>query len=37
LGIGINGAKRHVANVLAKLNCPNRTLAATEAVRMGVI
>lgn len=37
LGIGINGAKRHVANVLAKLNCPNRTLAATEAVRLGVI
>jgi len=37
LGIGINGAKRHVANVLAKLNCPNRTIAATEAVRLGVI
>lgn len=37
LGISINGAKRHVANVLAKLNCPNRTLAAAEAVRLGVI
>jgi DNA-binding NarL/FixJ family response regulator len=37
LGIGINGAKRHVANVLAKLNCPNRTIAATEAVRLGII
>ncbi|MBO4206109.1 helix-turn-helix transcriptional regulator [Micromonospora echinofusca] len=37
LGISINGAKRHVANVLAKLNCPNRTVAAAEAVRLGVI
>ncbi len=37
LGIGINGAKRHVSNVLAKLNCPNRTLAAAEAVRLQII
>src|SRR5262249_41326072 len=27
LGISEHGAKRHVANVLAKLNCPNRTVA----------
>jgi two-component system nitrate/nitrite response regulator NarL len=37
LGIGINGVKRHVGNVLAKLNCPNRTLAAAEAVRLKLI
>ncbi len=37
LGISINGVKRHVGNVLAKLNCPNRTLAAAEAVRSGLI
>lgn len=37
LGIGINGVKRHVGNVLAKLNCPNRTLAAAEAVRLSLI
>lgn len=37
LGIGINGAKRHVSNVLAKLNCPNRTLAAAHAVRLGLV
>lgn len=37
LGIGINGVKRHVGNVLAKLNCPNRTLAAAEAVRLNLI
>ncbi|MCP2308266.1 helix-turn-helix transcriptional regulator [Kitasatospora paracochleata] len=32
-----HGAKRHVANVLAKLNCPNRTLAAAMAVREGIV
>ncbi|OQO94675.1 hypothetical protein B1813_00785 [Saccharomonospora piscinae] len=37
LGISINGVKRHVGNVLAKLNCPNRTLAAAEAVRLDII
>lgn len=37
LGISEHGAKRHVANVLAKLNCPNRTLAAAVAIREGLV
>jgi two-component system nitrate/nitrite response regulator NarL len=37
LGISPHGAKRHVANVLAKLNCPNRTLAVAHALRAGLI
>lgn len=37
LGISEHGTKRHVANVLAKLNCPNRTLAAALAVRDGLV
>ncbi|KES06114.1 hypothetical protein BU52_17005 [Streptomyces toyocaensis] len=37
LGISENGAKRHVSNVLAKLNCPNRTVAAVIAVKEGLI
>lgn len=37
LGISEHGAKRHVANVLAKLNCPNRTLAAVVAIREGLV
>lgn len=37
LGISEHGAKRHVANVLAKLNCPNRTLAAALAIRSGLV
>lgn len=37
LGISQHGAKRHVANVLAKLNCPNRTLAVAEAMRHGIL
>jgi two-component system nitrate/nitrite response regulator NarL len=37
LGISEHGAKRHVANVLAKLNCPNRTLAVALAIRHGLI
>lgn len=37
LGISENGAKRHVSNVLAKLNCPNRTVAAVVAVKEGLI
>ncbi|MFD0319159.1 LuxR C-terminal-related transcriptional regulator [Streptomyces flavalbus] len=37
LGISENGAKRHVSNVLAKLNCPNRTVAAVIAVKDGLI
>ncbi|MFH0245762.1 DNA-binding response regulator [Streptomyces sp. HK10] len=37
LGISEHGAKRHVSNVLAKLNCPNRTVAAVVAVQAGII
>lgn len=37
LGISQHGAKRHVANVIAKLNCPNRTLAVALALREGII
>lgn len=37
LAISEHGAKRHVANVLAKLNCPNRTLAAAVAIREGLV
>jgi len=36
LNITEHGAKRHVANVLAKLNCPNRTHAVALAVREGL-
>ncbi len=32
-----NGAKRHVASVLAKLNAPNRTVAAALAIREGLL
>ncbi|NED12806.1 response regulator transcription factor, partial [Streptomyces sp. SID9124] len=35
LRISEHGAKRLVANILAKLNCPNRTLAAARALREG--
>ncbi|WP_214317648.1 response regulator transcription factor [Nonomuraea sediminis] len=37
LDISQHGAKRHVANILAKLNCPNRTLAAALAIREGLV
>ena len=37
LSISEHGAKRHVANVLAKLNCPNRTLAVAVALRHGLL
>lgn len=37
LEISDHGAKRHVANVLAKMNCPNRTLAAAYAVQHGLL
>jgi two-component system, NarL family, nitrate/nitrite response regulator NarL len=36
LAISEHGAKRHVANILAKLNCPNRTLAVAKALRDGL-
>ncbi len=36
LGISVHGAKRHVANVLAKLDCSNRTLAVAKALREGL-
>lgn len=37
LNISEHGAKRHVANVLAKLNCPNRTLAVALAIKEGLL
>lgn len=37
LRISQHGAKRHVANVIAKLNCSNRTLAVALALREGLI
>ncbi|MCZ4101610.1 response regulator transcription factor [Streptomyces sp. So13.3] len=37
LNISEHGAKRHVANVLAKLNCSNRTLAVAMALRDGLV
>lgn len=37
LGVTENGAKRHVANVLAKMNCPNRTVAVAVVVREGIL
>lgn len=33
LGISSHGVKRLVSNVLAKLHCPNRTLAVAKAIR----
>ncbi|MFE6156214.1 LuxR C-terminal-related transcriptional regulator [Streptomyces sp. NPDC057889] len=37
LGISEHGTKRHISNVLAKLNCPNRTLAVAIALRDGLV
>lgn len=37
LAVSENGAKRHVANVLAKLNCSNRTLAVALVLREGLL
>lgn len=37
LEISEHGAKRHVSNVLAKLNCPNRTVAVTVALNHGLL
>ena len=36
MAISVHGAKRHVANVLAKLDCSNRTLAVAKALREGL-
>jgi two-component system, NarL family, nitrate/nitrite response regulator NarL len=36
LGISEHGAKRLVANILSKMDCPNRTLAVAKALREGV-
>ena len=37
LAISEHGVKRHVTNVLAKLNSPNRTLAVALALREGLV
>ncbi len=37
MGISEHGAKRHVGRLLAKLNCSNRTLAVTSALRLGLL
>jgi len=36
LGVSEHGAKRLVANILSKMDCPNRTLAVAKALREGV-
>jgi DNA-binding NarL/FixJ family response regulator len=36
LGISEHGAKRHVANILGKLDCANRTMAVATALRHGL-
>jgi two-component system nitrate/nitrite response regulator NarL len=37
MSISAYSTKRHVANLLAKLNCPNRTMAVVMAMRQGLI
>lgn len=37
LAVSEHGVKRHVTNLLAKLNAPNRTLAVAVALRQGLI
>ena len=37
LGISEHGVKRAVGLILAKLNCPNRTLAAVKGIELGLI
>ena len=37
ISISEHGVKRHVANVLAKLNCPNRTQAVSYALQVGML
>lgn len=36
LGISEHGAKRLVANILSKMDCPNRTVAVAKALRDGL-
>ena len=37
MGITEHGVKRHLANVMSKLNCQNRTSAVTVALRSGLL
>ena len=37
LGVSEHGVKRHVGGVLAKLNCPNRTLAVAFVLQKGLL
>lgn len=37
MGISEHGVKRHVANILAKLNCSNRTHAVSYAIRLRIL
>ena len=37
LGIGVDGVKMHVRNILAKLEVPDRASAVSEAIRRGFI
>lgn len=37
IGISEHGVKRHIANVLAKLNCTNRTEAVAYALQQGLL
>jgi two-component system, NarL family, nitrate/nitrite response regulator NarL len=37
LGISDHGAKRLVANIMGKLDCPNRTLVVARALRAGLV
>jgi two-component system, NarL family, nitrate/nitrite response regulator NarL len=37
MSITEHGVKRHVANILAKLNCNNRTMAVSTAIRLNLL
>lgn len=37
IAISEHGVKRHIANLLAKLNCPNRTQAVSYAIQGGIL
>jgi two-component system nitrate/nitrite response regulator NarL len=37
MSISEHGVKRYIANLLAKLNCPNRTLAVSYAIQGGLL